>query len=110
MEQSFLTYYRSKLETVPDKGLIKILAKQRLDSCLQIVKEDYDMEYSLYLVKQIGVYAGGGTERLIVNAPKQGVVISSPMCVKLSENKFSGGTHERRKNNHMGRADPCLPE
>ena len=46
----------------------------------------------------------------IVNAPKQGVVISSPMCVKLSENKFSGGTHERRKNNHMGRADPCLPE
>ena len=47
---------------------------------------------------------------LFVNAPKQGVVISSPMCVKLSENKFSGGTHERRKNNHMGRADPCLPE
>ena len=47
---------------------------------------------------------------ILVNAPKQGVVISSPMCVKLSENKFSGGTHERRKNNHMGRADPCLPE
>ena len=23
MEQSFLTYYRSKLKTVPDKGLIK---------------------------------------------------------------------------------------
>ena len=46
----------------------------------------------------------------IVNAPKQGVVISSPMCVKLSENKFSGGTQERKKNNHMGRADPCLPE
>ena len=45
-----------------------------------------------------------------VNVPKQGVVISSPMCVKLSENKFSGGTHERRKNNHMGRADSCLPE
>ena len=46
----------------------------------------------------------------IVNAPKQGVVISSPMCVNLSENKFSGGTHERKKNNHMGRAAPCLPE
>ena len=45
-----------------------------------------------------------------VNVPKQGVVISSPMCVNLSANKFSGGTHERRKNNHMGRADPCLPE
>ena len=35
-------------------------------------------------------------EQKIVNAPKQGVVISSPMCVNLSENKFSGGTHERR--------------
>ena len=34
---------------------------------------------------------------LTVNAPKQGVVISSPMCVNLSENKFSGGTHERKK-------------
>ena len=55
---------------VPDKGLIKILAKQRLDSCLQIVKEDYDMEYSLYLVKQIGIYAGGGTERLIESLRK----------------------------------------
>ena len=70
MEQSFLTYYRSKLKTVPDKGLIKILAKQRLDSCLQIVKEDYDMEYSLYLVKKIGIYAGGGTERLIESLRK----------------------------------------
>ena len=49
-------------------------------------------------------------EETFVNAPKQGVVISSPMCVNLSENKFSGGTHERKKNNHMGRADPCLPE
>ncbi len=64
MEPSFLTYYRSQLKTVPDKGLIKILAKQRLDSCLQIVKEDYDMEYSLYLVKQIGIYAGGGTRKI----------------------------------------------
>ena len=43
-----------------------------------------------------------------VNAPKQGVMISSPMCVNLSENKFSGGTHERRKNNHMGSADHII--
>ena len=55
---------------MPDKGLIKILAKQRLDSCLQIVKEDYYMEYSLYLVKKIGIYAGGGTERLIESLRK----------------------------------------
>ena len=65
MEQSFLMYYQSKLKTPPDLGLLKILAKQRLDSCLEIVKEDYDMEYSLYLVKQIGVYATGGTDKLI---------------------------------------------
>lgn len=65
MEQSFRVYYQSRLAVPPDEGLIRILAKQRLESCLQIVKEDYDMEYSLYLVKQIGVYAAGGTERLI---------------------------------------------
>ena len=55
---------------MPDKGLIKILAKQRLDSFLQIVKEDYDMEYILYLVKQICFYAGGGTDRLIESLRK----------------------------------------
>lgn len=62
MEQSFLVYYQGKLKTPPDQGLLKILARQRLDSCLEIMKEDYDMEYSLYLVKQIGIYAAGGTE------------------------------------------------
>ncbi len=65
MQQSFQTYYQSRLGTTPDMRLIKILAKQRLDSCLEIVKEDYDMEYSLYLVKQVGIYAEGGTDRLI---------------------------------------------
>ena len=28
------------------------------------------MEYSLYLVKKIGIYAGGGTERLIESLRK----------------------------------------
>ena len=65
MQQSFQTYYQSRLGTTPDMRLIRILAKQRLDSCLEIVKEDYDMEYSLYLVKQVGIYAEGGTDRLI---------------------------------------------
>ena len=35
-----------------------------------IVKEDYDMEYSLYLVKQVGIYAEGGTDRLIESLRK----------------------------------------
>ena len=70
MQQSFQTYYQSRLGTLPDMRLIKILAKQRLDSCLEIVKEDYDMEYSLYLVKQVGIYAEGGTDRLIESLRK----------------------------------------
>lgn len=70
MEQSFRMYYQSRLETPPDEGLIRILARQRLESCLQIVKEDCDMEYSLYLVKQTGIYASGGTERLIESLRK----------------------------------------
>ena len=65
MEQLFFEYFQSRLQEPPDKGLMKILARQRLDSCLEIVKEDYDMEYSLYLVKQTGIYAEGGTDRLI---------------------------------------------
>lgn len=70
MQQLFQTYYQSRLETPPDMRLIRILAKQRLDSCLEIVKEDYDMEYSLYLVKQVGIYAEGGTDRLIESLRK----------------------------------------
>lgn len=70
MQQSFQAYYQSRLETPPDMRLIRILAKQRLDSCLEIVKEDYDMEYSLYLVKQVGIYAEGGTDRLIESLRK----------------------------------------
>lgn len=70
MEHSFTVYYQSRLKVLPDEGLIRILAKQRLDSCLEIVKEDYDMEYSLYLVKQIGIYAEGGTDRLIESLEK----------------------------------------
>lgn len=70
MQQSFQTYYQSRLGAPPDMRLIRILAKQRLDSCLEIVKEDYDMEYSLYLVKQVGIYAEGGTDRLIESLRK----------------------------------------
>lgn len=70
IEQSFYAYYQDRLKSLPDKGLMKLLAKQRLDSCLSIVKEDYDMEYSLYLVEQIGIHAEGGTEKLIQSLEK----------------------------------------
>ena len=35
----------------------------RLEGCLSIIKGNYDMEYSLYLAKKIGIHAGGGTEK-----------------------------------------------
>lgn len=70
MERSFFAYYQSRLKVSPDEGLMKLLARQRLDSCLEIIKEDYDMQYSLYLVEQTGIYAEGGTDRLIQSLEK----------------------------------------
>ncbi len=62
---SLRTIYRSRMNEEPDKELIRILARTRLDGCLEILKGNYDMEYSLYLTKELGVYATGGTEKLI---------------------------------------------
>ena len=67
MERSFQVYYKSRLEAPPNEDLIKILAKIRLDSCLEIIKGNYDMEYSLYLAEKIGIYANGGIEKLLQN-------------------------------------------
>lgn len=53
--------------TEPDSELIKILARIRLDGCLEIIKGNYDMEYSLNLVEKIGIYANGGTGKLLQN-------------------------------------------
>lgn len=65
MGQAVMTFYRSRMNEEPDKELIRILARTRLDGCLEILKGNYDMEYSLYLTKKLGVYATGGTEKLI---------------------------------------------
>jgi AcrR family transcriptional regulator len=65
MEQSFRAYYAEHMMSEPNEDLIKILAKIRLDGCLEIIKGNYDMEYSLYLSKKIGIYASGGTKTLI---------------------------------------------
>lgn len=71
MEQSFLTYYKSRLGVAPDEALLRILAKMRLEGCLSIIKGNYDMEYSLYLAKKIGIHAGGGTEKLMQDLLKE---------------------------------------
>lgn len=49
MEQSIYTFYKSRMECEPDEKLVKILAKIRLDGCLEIIKGNYSMEDSLYL-------------------------------------------------------------
>lgn len=65
MEQSFRTYFESRLNSKADDNLIKILTKVRVDGCLEIIKGNYEMEYSLELTEKIGIYANGGTEKLI---------------------------------------------
>lgn len=65
MEQSFRIYFESRLNGKADDNLIKILAKIRLDGCLEIIKGNYEMEYSLELTERIGIYANGGAEKLI---------------------------------------------
>ena len=89
---------------------IKNIVSTNIDD---LVEQIYGSRESKVRVSDSKIYGTLEKENMVnlyVNAPKQGVVISSPMCVNLSENRISGGTHERRKNNHMGRADPCLPE
>ena len=67
MEQSIYTFYKSRMDCEPDEKLVKILAKIRLDGCLEIIKGNYSMEDSLYLVEKIGIYSMGGTDKLIQN-------------------------------------------
>ena len=62
MEQSIYTFYKSRMDCEPDEKLVKILAKIRLDGCLEIIKGNYSMEDSLYLVEKIGIYSMGGTD------------------------------------------------
>lgn len=43
MEQSIYTFYKSRMDYEPDEKLVKILAKIRLDGCLEIIKGNYSM-------------------------------------------------------------------
>ena len=65
--EQLYTFYKSRMECEPDEKLVKILAKIRLDGCLEIIKGNYSMEDSLYLVEKIGIYSMGGTDKLIQN-------------------------------------------
>lgn len=67
MVRTFQTYYTSQLGTPPDEGLMRILARNRVAGIMEIIKGNYDMEYSRYLSEKIGIHANGGTESLIEN-------------------------------------------
>lgn len=71
MVQNFNRFYRVKLGWQPDQNLIHILARQRIEGCMAIIRENYDMEYSLYLTEKMGVHANGGTEKLIESLLKE---------------------------------------
>lgn len=70
MVRTFQTYYTSQLGIPPDEGLMRILARNRVAGIMEIIKENYDMEYSRYLSEKIGIHANGGTESLIENLRK----------------------------------------
>lgn len=76
MVRTFQTYYTSQLGTPPDEGLMRILARNRVAGIMEIIKGNYDMEYSRYLSEKIGIYANGGTESLIENLRKDAFHIS----------------------------------
>ena len=58
--------YRSKVEQLMEQSIYTFY-KIRLDGCLEIIKGNYSMEDSLYLVEKIGIYSMGGTDKLIQN-------------------------------------------
>lgn len=65
MVESFRMYFTNALGETPDMNLIRILAAERLQGCLDIIEGDYDMDYAMYLVEMTGIYANGGADSLI---------------------------------------------
>lgn len=70
MMESFRQYFTNALNLTPDMNLIKILASERLQGCIDIIKGEYDMEYAMLLVEQTGIYAYGGIEMLTIELQK----------------------------------------
>lgn len=65
MEEAFTIFFEKTLGHQPKKEIITILVKFRIQSNLDIIKEDYDMEKTLEMAKIIGCYAEGGFQKLI---------------------------------------------
>ena len=71
MFTSFHTYFTKMLGHVPDERLLNILVSERLQGCIEIIKGDYDMKDAMYLVEKTGIYAKGGTDKLIEDLLKK---------------------------------------
>lgn len=71
MLESFNLYFSRFLNSLPDQRLMHILVSERLQGCIDIIKGDYDMDYSMYLVEKTGIFANGGTAALINDLQKE---------------------------------------
>ncbi len=71
MLESFNLYFSRFLKSLPDQHLMHILVSERLQGCIDIIKGDYDMDYSMYLVEKTGIFANGGTAALINDLQKE---------------------------------------
>lgn len=65
MVNLFRRHFAYQSKTQPNEDLIRILTDMRIQSSLAILKGNYDMDYTFYLVNAIGCYADSGTEKLI---------------------------------------------
>ena len=60
-EKFFIKYGQSK----PDKALIHILVKMKMQGYLELIKGGYSLETTLQLAERVGWYAEGGFESLM---------------------------------------------
>lgn len=67
MMYAFQEYFKGILGKEVNHDLLSILVNMRIQSNLEILKGNYNMEYSLYLADAIGIHADGGTYKLIEN-------------------------------------------
>lgn len=63
--ESFRKYFIQRIKVTLNEDIIRILVDVRIQSNLEILKGNYNMEYSLYLTDMLSRYAESGTDKLI---------------------------------------------
>lgn len=65
MTEAFRSYYRSRLSAEPDRDLMEVLARMRLEGFIAIIRGGFDLKRQKQLTRQIGIHAEAGTEALL---------------------------------------------